>query len=153
MAAKPLSPAIVELVMTDWRLGRLSQQDIATKHEISKGAVNKICKGISRDLTAIVTDGVQYRQGLQGHDDRIVTAVEKEVDQISGWLSWLHVALMRNAQNATKMQCHDQDDHLKLTRVLGETKTNIVGKNPETAIQVNNSVRGIVFTNAEDIRN
>jgi hypothetical protein len=60
---------------------------------------------------------------------------------------------MRNAQNATKMQCHDQDDHLKLTRVLGETKTNIVGKNPETAIQVNNSVKGIVFTNAEDMRN
>ena len=49
MAAKPLPQSIKDAILTDWRLGQMSQQAIAEKHGVSKGAVNKACKGVERD--------------------------------------------------------------------------------------------------------
>jgi len=50
MAAKPLDRAIADEIVTDWRVGQLSQQSIAEKHKVSKGVVNKLCKGVDRDV-------------------------------------------------------------------------------------------------------
>ena len=49
MAAKPIDPSIAQDVVSDWRVTELSQQAIAEKHKISKGVVNKLCKGVERD--------------------------------------------------------------------------------------------------------
>ena len=50
MAAKPLDPVLIDNILIDWRLGQFSQQDIAEKRGVSKGAVNKLCKGVARDV-------------------------------------------------------------------------------------------------------
>ena len=49
MSATQIDPKITEAVVIDWRMGQLSQDDIADKHKISKGMVNKLCKGMIQD--------------------------------------------------------------------------------------------------------
>jgi hypothetical protein len=138
MAAKPINPAIAELVLIDWRMGRLSQREIADKHSISKGSVGNLCKGIPQDAAAIVGAGIEYRQALSKHDGRMVGAIEKEVDKITRWLDVLHGAMMSNAEEAMATECKNQQEFYLRARTLGEAKTGIVGKSPTTAIQINN---------------
>lgn len=50
MAARPLNKAIADAVVVDWRLGQMSQRDLADKHKISVGMVSKLCKGVEQDM-------------------------------------------------------------------------------------------------------
>jgi len=90
MAAKPINPVTEQMIVADWRTGEYSQQDLADKYKISKGKTNNLCKGVEQDMTAIVTAGVHYRQGLAGQNDRLVTAVIPScVVKRSCWVSRL----------------------------------------------------------------
>ena len=55
MAAKPVDKAVATVILIDWRVGQMSQQQIAEKLKVSKGLVNKFCKGVEQDGAAIVT--------------------------------------------------------------------------------------------------
>ena len=149
MAAKPLDPSIVDAVLIDWRMGQMSQRQIADKHNVSNGKVAQLTKGVSQDAAAIVSAGIEYRQALQGQDERMVSAVEREVDTITKWVDWLHRGLISNAQQAMKASCDDQDDYFKRGNTLAKAKESIVGKNPDTAIQINNTVNPLPVSIAE----
>lgn len=79
MAAKPLDKKVADSVLADWRTGSYSQQKLAEKYNVSKGVVNKLCKGVEQDVADIVTAGIEYQCGLARHDDRIVTAINEAV--------------------------------------------------------------------------
>ena len=55
MAAKPKNLVTEQMIVADWRTGEYSQQDLADKYKISKGKANNLCKGVERDMSAIVT--------------------------------------------------------------------------------------------------
>ncbi len=138
MAAKPIPQSIKDDVLTEWRLGQLSQQAIAEKYGVSKGVVNKICKDVPQDVAPIVTAGVQYRQALHAHDDRMVTAVEKTVDTISARLEWLNEQALKNVKQAMGAGCENQSDFRSRALTINAAKETLVGKTPDTAIQINN---------------
>ena len=138
-----MDKSVVEAILLDWRLGQLSQQKIAEKHKVSKGAVNKICKGVRQDVSAIVTAGIQYQQALSAHDDRIVTAVTAVVDEISKRLNYFRGANMLVAKTvATKVQADGtsasfQDLHVAAT-ALGRAQESVIGKSRGTFL--NNAI-------------
>lgn len=139
MAAIPLKLEISAAIVADWRTGAFSQQGLADKHKVSKGAVNKLCKGVAQDTASIVTAGVAYQVGLAGQDDRNVTAVTELVNEQTKHLDWLNKAALKNASEAMKLQCNDQLDHVRRSDTILKTKETLVGKTPETAIQINNT--------------
>lgn len=139
MAAKPLDKSIVDSIIVDWRVGQLSQQAIADKHEVSKGAVNKICKGIERDGATIVTAGIQYKQALQGHDDRIVTAIETAVDDRVKRQEWLNVQALQNVKESMAHPCEGQQDFQRRADTILKAKDTVIGKSPDVAVQINNN--------------
>lgn len=53
MAAKPLESAKAESIVADWRTGEYSQQAVADRNSVSKGAVNKLCKGVEQDTLPV----------------------------------------------------------------------------------------------------
>ena len=138
MAAKPLPQSIKDAILTDWRLGQMSQQAIAEKHGVSKGVVNKACKGIAQDVAPIVTAGIQYQQALHAHDDRIVTAVESHIDLVVSRLEYLNRQAMQNVQEAMDAGCENQSDFRSRALTINAAKETLVGKTPDTAIQINN---------------
>ncbi|GEM_PF-4848851 len=100
MATKPIDDSVIQGILADWRTGEYSQQKLADKHEVSKGAVNKLCKGVAQDIKSIVTAGIEYKQGLAAHGDRIVTAINDVVDKKIAQTKWLNKASMEVAEIA-----------------------------------------------------
>jgi len=143
MAAKPLDKPVVDAIITDWRVGQLSQQAIADKHGVSKGAVNKLCKGIDQDGAPIVTAGIQYRQALEAHDDRIVTAIESAVDERVKRQEWLNIQALQNVKESMAHPCEGQQDFQRRADTILKAKDTVIGKQPDTAIQINNSTGSI----------
>lgn len=139
MAAKSLDPVLVEDILTDWRMGQLSQQQIAEKRKVSKGAVNKICKGVEQDVLPIVTAGIQYNQALHAHDDRMVTAVTAVVDEAASRMEWLNKAALKNVQEAMKAECVNQQDYKHRADTVLKAKEAVFGKAPDTVINNTNA--------------
>ena len=151
MSAKPLDPKTVESIVIDWRIGQLSQQDLADKYKVSKGVVNKYTKGIPQDGRAIVNAGVQYNQALKEQDDRMVTAIEKTVSLQVERVNWIHGAAIRNANDAMKAPCTSQKEFHLRANTLGKTKETLVGKDAQVAVQVNTQVNTMPASQFEDI--
>ena len=145
MAAKPLDATIAENILIDWRLGQLSQRKIAEKHSVSNGTVANLTKGVVRDVSGIVSAGIQYQQALHTQDERIVSAIEIAVSEASKRMEWLNKANMTVAnltmrKIAIDMEAVSYQDLNAASATLGRTKDNVFGKSPETAIQINNQV-------------
>ena len=138
MAAKRLDPAIAEAVVTDWRVGQMSQRQLAENHSISLGMVSKLCKGVRQDAVSIVNAGIEYRQALAAHDERIVNAVEKVVDDRIKRQEWLNVQALKNVKQAMDAPCEGQTDYQRRADTISKAKDVVIGKSPDTAIQINN---------------
>lgn len=143
MAAKPLDRTIAEDIVTDWRLGQLSQRQIADKRKVSLGMVNKLCKDVARDVEPIVNAGIQYHQALHTQDERIVNAVEQVVNEAANRMEWLNKAALKNVQEAMEAKCNDQQDYKARADTVLKAKEAVFGKTPDTAIQINNQQTSI----------
>lgn len=137
MAAKPISPNKIAEMIADWRTGEYSQRDLAHRHKVSLGLVSKHTKGIAQDMNAIVNAGVQYRQGLEGHDERMVNAVVHVVDERTKHIQLFNKLAVNNALQAASLPCETQQDHERLSNTILRSKEVVLGKSPDTAIQIN----------------
>jgi len=159
MAAKPIDKAVIEAILTDWRVGQKSQDQIARIRGVSKGLVNKLCKGVEQDGAAIVTAGVQYQQALSGHDDRMVTALTTAVDEIARKQKFFQGASMLVAKTvASKVQRDGMNasyqDLNSAAHALGRMQKSVLGKSPDTTIFNTNAVQNtvpLVYT-AKEVR-
>lgn len=155
MAAIPLNPNLTATIIAEWRTGQYSQQDLADRHEVSKGAVNKLCKGVEQDMSGIVTAGIQYQSGLAGQDDRMVTAVTAVVDEAASRMEWLNKAALKNVQEAMKAKCDNQHEFKARADTILKGKEAVFGKTPDTIINNTNAqqtqLRTITIIRAEDV--
>ncbi len=140
MAAKPIDADVIAAIISDWRITKLSQDDLAAKYRVSKGFVNRICKGVQRDCQAIVTAGVEYKQALASHDDRMMTAIMTEVDERTKHIQFFNSAALRNVQTAVNKITEEttQAEHRMLAETILKGRETVLGKSPDTAIQINN---------------
>ncbi len=139
MAAKSLPETVSQDIVADWRTGEFSQQELADKHKVSKGAVNKLCKGVEQDTAPIVTAGIQYRQALAAHDDRNVTAVTAVVDEKMRHIEFFNNSAIRNVKEAMDLSCASQFEFKARAETILKGREAVLGKTADTAIQINNS--------------
>lgn len=139
MAAKPTPQTTIDQIKVEWRTGEYSQRELARRHKVSNGVVAKITKGVEQDVSAIVSAGVQYKQGLREHDERMVSAIVSAVDEKSRYLDFLHNSALRNVKESMEALCEGQKDFKDRGDTILKAKETIFGKQPETAIQINNT--------------
>ena len=139
MAKAAIDSSIAQSIVADWRTGEYSQQALADKHKVSKGAVNGLCKGVPHDMAAIVTAGIEYRSGLAGHSDRIVTAVNNVVDERTKHIQFFTHAAVTNVKEAMSLPCDSQADFQRRADTISKGKETVLGKAPDTAVQINNN--------------
>ena len=137
MAAKAIDPTIAQAIITDWRVGQLSQRQLADQYKVSVGYVAKITKGIPRDCVEIVSAGIEYNQALAKHDERIVSAIEQAVDERVKRQEWLNIQALRNVQESMAHPCESQSDYRARADTISKAKEVVIGKSPDTAIQIN----------------
>ena len=143
MSAKPLNPDLAATIVAEWRTGEFSQQDLADTHNVSKGVVNKLCKGVEQDTAPIVTAGVQYRQALAEHDDRNVTAVTMVVDERTKHIQFFNNATLKNLSVMVKKVDTNTSimEHRIAQAAIKDGRETVLGKSPDVAVQVNNNMQ------------
>lgn len=143
MASRSLTQELKDAVLIDWRLGQLSQRDIADKHKVSKGTVGNICKGAERDAASIVGDGVQYKQGLAKFDGQMVGAIDATVNDLVAFERQSNDRMEQVARKSMAMleTAERPSDAKAVMETLKIHREARLGKPPDVAVQINNSAQ------------
>jgi hypothetical protein len=128
-------------IQAEWRTGHYSQRDLAKKHNVSVGFVSKWLKDIPQDAADAVNGGVLYKQTLASDNEHLVNAVNTVVDERVKHLMFFTNSALRNQQLANKklnenLPITDLEAH---SRITARNKETVLGKQPDTAIQINNT--------------
>lgn len=162
MAGIPLKQSILEAVVADWRTGQYSQDKLAEKHKISKGAVNRVCKGVSRDLVDLVKSGITYKIGIAElcdyDDDYAVPAVTEAVELRTAQITFFNtaqgnlarIALKRIQQklgaNGEPNEEFSMAELAQASNIVTASRIGILGKDPEVQITNTNAQQNNKFT-------
>lgn len=87
----------------------------------------------------LIIDDVRVREA-KAKLDPVALAVHNEiVEEKTKDLILLNSFAMQNVSESMKLQCTNQLDHVQRSNTILKTKETLVGKTPETAIQINNT--------------
>lgn len=127
-------------VQADWRTGQYSQRDLAKKHKVSLGFVSKYVKGLDQDVVSAVNGGVLYKQALASENEHLVNAVNEAVNDRIRHLMFFTNSALKNQQLANRKLTQDASiaDIESHSRITARNKETVLGKSPDTAVQVNN---------------
>jgi hypothetical protein len=147
MAPTPVPQKIVETIIAEWRTGEYSQRQLADRSKVSLGVVNKLCKGVDQDCREIVNAGCEYRQGLAGHDERIVNAVQHVVEERTRHIQFFTNAAIKNVSMAVKKLSDEtsQIEHKLCADTISKGRDTVLGKEP--AVQIDNKEGGQMVVN------
>lgn len=128
-------------IQADWRTGHYSQRELARKYGVSLGFVAKNVKGLEQDAVNAVNAGVVYKQALASDNEHLVNAVNTVVDERTRSLTYFTNSALRNQRKANAL-LEEAETMAELAQHSGLTARNketVLGKQPDTAIQINNS--------------
>jgi hypothetical protein len=144
---------LIPVIVGQWRTGVYSIRDLAKKHDVSVGFIAKHTAKIEKDGLAVVNAGIQYKQGLAENDEHFVDAVQDVVEEHTR-----HKVFFNNAtiKNVSVMMGKLNDDttiaeHRIVQAALLAGKETVLGKVPETAVQVNLSSKSCVQMTREEL--
>ena len=139
MAAKQINERIIKSIIAGWRTGAYSQRDLAKKYAVSAGKVAELTKGIAKDAKAIVSAGIEYKQGLAPHDERMVSAINTVIDERTKHILFFTNAAIQNVSEAMEMKCEDQNDHKSRADTILKGKEAVLGKEAGNVINNTNA--------------
>lgn len=134
MAAHHISAKTNDKIIAEWRTGKYSQRDLAERHKVSNGYINKICKGVPQDMSAVVSAGVAYKQGLAATDEQTVFAVVEAVDDAVKYAKFFGDAAIRNVRQAMAAPCNSQHDYKARAETIVRGREVVLGRAPDTII-------------------
>ena len=139
MAAIPLNQDRVAKIIAEWRTGNYTQRDLASKHRVSVGYINKYVKDVKRDTAETVNKLVQGKQELSLLDEQAVNAVNDVVHERTKHIQFFTNAALKNVATAVKKISSEtsQAEHKMLSETILRGKETVLGKDPDTAIQIN----------------
>lgn len=129
----------IPVIIGQWRTGEYSIRDLAKKHDVSIGFVAKHTAGIEKDGVDVVNAGVLYQQGIRGNDEHFVNAVNSVVEERTRHVMFFNNAAIRNVQDAMETPCANQYDFKARADTISKGREVVLGKTPDTAIQINNT--------------
>lgn len=141
---KPIPQDRKDRIVADWRTGNYSQRELADTHKVSVGLVANLTKGVEQDVSAVVSAGVQYRQGLAAANEQsahIAHAIETAVDDRVRHLQFFTDAAIRNVKASFELPCESQREIKDRAETILKGKEVVLGKTPDTAIQINNEAQ------------
>ena len=129
-----------EKMLADFHAGK-SQREIARKYEVSQATVNKLCKGIEPKNVDKVNALTRIKTELAEQSVHEVNAVNTEVDERMKHILFFNNAAVRNIKAAMDLECSTQFEIKARAETILKGKEVVLGKQPETAIQINNETQ------------
>lgn len=135
--AKPTDK--IPLIIADWRTKEFTQRELAEKYGVSNGFVAKHTKGIEQDTASLVSKGIEYRQGLAALGEHDMSSVSRAVDERTKHIDFFTSVAIKNVQEAMRGGCENQNDFRARADTILKGRETVLGKTPDTAIQINNT--------------
>jgi len=142
-----IKPGTDEEILADWDTGDYSkahggtktQSELSYKHHCSIGRINKLVKGREPQNLQIVNNFIHAKQELAGKNEISVNAVNKVVDERTKHIEFFTEAAVKNVKTAVdKIGAEtSQAEHRMLADTILKGRETVLGKSPETAIQIN----------------
>lgn len=126
--------------LAEWRSGKYSQPEIAKRHRVSKQYVQKICKGVEKDLADAVVSGLSYKSKLSQQDFETKMIIETIVEDKLMQIKFLNAASFKNISIMMTKINEDTSvsDHAIAQKAIQSAKETVVGKTPDVSVQINN---------------
>ena len=128
---------LIPVIVGQWRTGVYSIRDLAKKHDVSVGFIAKHTAKIEKDGLAVVNAGIQYKQGLAENDEHFVDAVQDVVEEHTKNIMFFNKVAIKNVSEAMATKCENQNDYKARADTILKGKETVLGKVPDTAVQVN----------------
>ena len=129
-------------LIADLGTGIYSVRDLAKKYGISVSSVQAYKPKIDPETERIVNAGVAYKTGLALISDNAkANAITNAVDERTKHLAFFTSAAVKNVQSAMKEPCEGQADYRMRADTILRGKETVLGKQPDTAIQINNNAQ------------
>lgn len=127
-----------EKILADFHAGK-SQRELAKRYEVSPATINSLCKGLEPKNLDKVNALTRIKTELAEQTEHEVNAVQKEVDERVKHILFFNSAAIRNVQEAMAEPCASQQDFKARAETISKGREVVLGKTPETAIQINNT--------------
>ena len=120
----------------------LSLSAIVEKTGISKTQLSKRSnaedwsKGTQKEQ--LIADAVRVRVAKGTLTEQALSVHEEIVDERAKRMEWLNHQALKNLQQAMAAECDGQADYNRRADTISKTRDVVIGKTPDTAIQINN---------------
>lgn len=128
-------------VLADWKTGKFTERDLASKYKISPATAHNIVKGVDKTLSALISKQLEINQELAEHTEQEVSKFKQEVDERTKHIQFFNNAALKNVSVAVKKigESTSQAEHRMLAETIAKGREVVLGKTPDTAIQINNN--------------
>ena len=124
-------------ILADFHAG-MTRRGISRKYEISPATVNKLCNGIEPKNVDKVIALSRIKTELAEQSVHEVNAVNTAVDERTKHVLFFNSAAIRNVKEAMDEPCNNQHEFKARAETIAKGRETVLGKTPDTAIQINN---------------
>lgn len=131
---------IKQKVIAEWKAGS-SQTSLAKKYKISPASVNKWCKGIIQENVNVVNTQVAVIKELFDKSEYEVNAIHSAVNELVKFELESNRRLQKIEDHALSLlsSCEKPTEVKAVMDIAVKHREARLGKQPDTAIQINNS--------------
>lgn len=133
-----LTDAQREKILAEFHAGK-SQNELAKIYEVSTATINKLCKGLAPKHLDKVNTLTRINIELAEQSECEVNAIHKEVDERTKHIQFFTHAAVTNVRQAMDEPCDGQAGYRMRAETILKGKETVLGKTPDTAIQINNA--------------
>ncbi|MFZ4539539.1 hypothetical protein [Propionivibrio sp.] len=143
-------------IIADWKTGKFTVRDISDKYGVPVSSAHNIVKDVEKIISKLVDKQVELNQEVAQLSEREVNMFRDEVSDRMRHTEFFNSHAIKNVQDAMNMECESQNDFRARADTISKGRQDVLGKSPETAIQINNQPIGkveIIIVRREKIEN
>ncbi len=126
-------------VIADWKTGNFTERALASKYRISPTTAHNLVKGIDKSLGLLIGKQVAINQEVAELNEQEVSKFKQEVEDRTKHIQFFTHVAIKNVEEAMSGLCGDQLDYVRRAETILKGKEAVLGKTPDTAIQINNT--------------
>lgn len=128
----------------DYRRAGKSQNWIADELGVSYATAHQWIQGVEKDMEELITTQVAVKKKLLDFSDNQRQLFESEVDKRMRYVEFFNDLAVKNAKAAADKITDEttQVEHRLLAETILKSRETVLGKTPDTAIQINNTTGG-----------
>lgn len=127
-------------MLADWKTGEYTERELAYRHGVSPGTAHKVVKGTAKTLAPLISKQVEIKRELATLNKHEISSFEQVVDEHTKHIQFFTDVTVLNIETMAKKITEKTSipEHKLAQEAIARGKETVFGKQPETAIQINN---------------